>query len=654
MRTDTQLPEFRFPATWPTLLAVGLLTSLVWLVFHPVVRFEFVQLDVPEQLIENPHVHGLTVENLGHVFTSRCAKSYYPLRSLSFALDYEIWGLNPGGFKLTNYLIHLANVLLVFWLIRRLFRHPAAAETPARKWWDASVAAFAAGVFGLHPLVVEPVAWVSGREELLMTLGALGCFHFHLTARNLQLRNAKATGVLACHVGTTLCCVAACLSNAVGAVIPLLITAWDLLTLARPKLLRIVYSTGALWLIAVATIVVKKLGEVGDTAGAPAIFSPAWLTMVLNIFWLNLKTLLWPTRLAVHYAWPSPDGFLDLEVILGGISLVLGCVVLWVLWRRKLTLALFGLCWFGLALGPVGGIIAHHICRADRFLYLPLVGLAVALALGLRRFGNFVKGPLSAGGAAAAGALVLFGAAWLSAAQLQTWRNSVSMWENAVRVDPNNSFAHSCLADDLAAAKQFQRAILHYEKAMRLPPALPDTLADFAWVLATCDDPDLRDDSRALQLAERACTATEWKDRKIVQKYARVHCGIAEHLAEQGEIERAVRHYTISTEADPQFDVPLFNMALIFLTSTDERFRRPDLAVQLAEQGCRLTPPPDAQRLGVLAVAYSQAKRFDEAIATVQQAIERARMASDFQMAEGLQHQLDLYRNRKSFVPELD
>ena len=654
MRTDTQLPELHIPATWPTLLGVGLLASLVWLVFHPVVGFEFVQLDVPEQLIQNNHVHGLTAENLGHVFTSRSAKSYYPVRSLTFAVDYQIWGLNAGGFKLTNYLIHLANVLLVFWLILRLFRHPAAAGTPARTWWDASVAAFAAGIFALHPLVVEPVAWVSGREELLMTLGALGSIHFHLTARSLQRRGARATSVLACHAGTTLSCAAACLSNAVGAVIPLLITAWDLLTPDRPKLRRIFYWTAPLWVIAVATIVIKKLGEVGNTAGAPAMLSPAWLMMVLNIFWLNLNTLLWPTRLAVHYAWPSPDSFLDTDVILGGIALGLACVVLWGLWRRKLILFLLGLSWFGLALGPTCGIIAHHICRADRFLYLPLVGLAVALGVGLRPLGKFLKGPLSAGGAAAAGALVLVWAAWLSTAQLQTWQNSLSLWENALRVDPDNSFAHSCFADNLAVAKQFQRSILHYEKALRMSPVQPDTLADFAWLLATCDDPQLRDYGRALQLAEWACTATEWKNQEILQKYAKVHCAFAEHLAARGDTESAVIHYMESMEADPELDVPLFNLALIFLTSTDERFRRPDLAVQLAERGCHLTATPDAQRLGILAAAYSQTKRFDQAIATVQQAIERARMAGDLQMADGLHYQLDLYRNRTPFQPQLE
>ena len=654
MRTETELPQPSRPSGRPTLAAAGLLAVLAGLVFYPMVGFEFVDLDVPEQVIENDYVHGLTVENLGHIFTSRCTKSYYPVRTLTFAVDHQIWGLNPAGFKLTNGLIHLVNVLLVFWLILRLFRHSAASETSARTWWDASVAAFGAGIFAVHPAVVEPVAWVSGREELLMTLGALGSIHFHLTARNLESRGARATSRLACHAGTTLCCAAACLSNAVGAVIPLLITAWDLLTLGRPKLRRIVYSTAPLWGIAIATIVIKKLGDVGDTAAAPTIFSPMWLMLVLNIFWLNLKTFLWPTELAVHYAWPVPDSFLDTEVILGGISLAAACIVLWSLWRRKQILLLFGLCWFGLALGPVSAVIPHHICRADRFLYLPLVGLAVALGVGLRPLRDSLNGPLFARGLAAVGALLLLGAAWLSAAQLRTWQNNLSLWENALGLNPDNPFAHSCLARNLAARKHFRRSILHYEEALRISPVQADTLADFAWVLATCDDPGLRDYVRAVQLAEWACTATEWKNREILQKYAKVHCSFAQHLAAGGEIERAVGHYMMSIDADPESDVPLFNLALIFVTSTDEQFRRPGLAVQLAERGCRLTVPPDAQRLGILAMAYSQENRFNEAVVVVGQAIQIARNAGDLQMVDELECQLGFYRNRVAFGPHVD
>ena len=98
---------------------------LVLVAFFPLFGFEFIELDAPNQVIENPHIRAITWQNLKHIFTSRSITSYYPIRTLTYAIDYRIWGLHPGGFKLTNGLIHLGNVLLVFWLLLRLLRHPA-------------------------------------------------------------------------------------------------------------------------------------------------------------------------------------------------------------------------------------------------------------------------------------------------------------------------------------------------------------------------------------------------------------------------------------------------------------------------------------------------------------------------------------------------
>ena len=89
------------------LLAAIALACLIVAVFFPVVGFEFVDYDVPTQVINNPYIRGLTSENLRHIFTSPCVTSYYPVRTLSYALDYQLWGLNAGGFKLTNGLIPL-------------------------------------------------------------------------------------------------------------------------------------------------------------------------------------------------------------------------------------------------------------------------------------------------------------------------------------------------------------------------------------------------------------------------------------------------------------------------------------------------------------------------------------------------------------------
>ena len=220
----------------PKLFALCALAYLVCVVFFPVVTFEFIESDVSNHVVHNPYIRGLTAENLWHIFTSRCLTSYYPVRTLTYAADYQVWGLDPTGFKLTNGLIHLAIVLLALWLVLRLFDHPISMVRSPGRYWDLAVATFSAGIFAVHPVVVEPVTWVAGREELLMTLGALGCIHFHLTARRLSDEGGKPRRATACWVAAAVCCAAACLSNAVAAVIPLLIVACDLLTLIEATL----------------------------------------------------------------------------------------------------------------------------------------------------------------------------------------------------------------------------------------------------------------------------------------------------------------------------------------------------------------------------------------------------------------------------------
>ena len=148
-------------APWPMILAAAALVCMVCMVVWPIVGFECVDLDVDQQVVNNPHIRGLTVDNLMHIFTSRCVLSYYPVRTLTFAVNYQFWGLNPAGFKLTNGLIHLANVLLVFWLVLRLLDHPASTGRTLGMGWDLCAATFSAGVFAMHPVVVEPTGGIA-------------------------------------------------------------------------------------------------------------------------------------------------------------------------------------------------------------------------------------------------------------------------------------------------------------------------------------------------------------------------------------------------------------------------------------------------------------------------------------------------------------
>ena len=638
---------------WPTFLAAAASIYLVSVVFWPILGFEFVDLDVDQQVTHNPHIRGLTAENLKHIFTSRCVLSYYPVRTLSFALDHQLWGLNPGGFKLTNGLIHLSNVLLVFWLILRLSDHPISTERSAGGYWDLAVATFSAGVFAVHPVVVEPVTWVAGREELLMTLGALGCIHFHLTARRLSEMGGKTSRATACFLASAVCCAAACLSNAVAAVIPLLIVACDLLTLTGPKSWKIFRGTFALWVIGAATIAIKLSHKATWSLspfnlkvieGESGMISTERLMLIPNLYWLNLKTLVWPTNLTVHRMPLRPDGPLDAGVILGAIAIVLTCVLLWALRRRKLVL--LGLVWFGLALAPVSQIMPHHMHQADRFLYLPMVGLAVAIGIGLRPLGNALKGRGQLAGVLAVGIACLFLLVKFSAVQVQTWRDRLSMWEHCVSLQPDNAVAHDALGFILRERGEFGRAMYHYDRAMELDEDDPEALSALALHYATCEDDQLRDYDLALRLARQACELTEWRNRSYVRRLATVYRNLADSLAAGGMAERAVENYKHAIRTDPTYDLPFYNLALLLATCEDQRIRDPQAALRVAQKGRELTEHTDARHLRALAGVYGGAGRFEEAISAIEEAISLAEDAGNSKLATDLRQGLKLLRDQ--------
>jgi len=631
-------------ARWPILLAGIALASLVALVFWPILGFDFVDHDVYQQVIVNPYIRGLTGDNLKHIFTSRCFTSYYPIRSLTFAVDYQFWGLNPVGFKLTNGLIHLANVLLLFWLVLRLLRHRAADERPLKTSWDVCVATLSAAIFAVHPVVVEPVAWVAGREELLMTLGALACFHFHLTARRLGERDARTLLAVACHVCAALSCAVACLSNAVAAVIPLLIVAADVIVLTGPKVWRILYGTSALWAIGVATVVIKRVGPEGDPVGEVSMLSTERLMLVLNVYWLNFKTLVWPAELTLSYDVVSPESFLDLEVVLGAIVICLTCATLWALRHRQLIL--FGMVWFVLALGPTSQIIPHHIHRADRFLYLPLAGLALVVAAGLRPLGTPLKARLASTGAIAVGAATLILVGTCSIRQVWTWQSDVSVWEHCVNLTPNNNMARWSLAEAYAREGLLDQAMPHFQMLLRSDPNDLIVLSSYAFHLATNGDKRLRNYALASELAERGCELTNWENPDQVRLLAKVYNNLAADRAETEDYDQAIEYFKKAIRTDASYATPVFNLALLLATCRDEKFRRVDEAVKLAEQACRLVGQPNVDRLMFLAEVYAEAERFDDAFRTAEKAVRLAQAAGNWQLASELRLQLKVFGDR--------
>jgi tetratricopeptide (TPR) repeat protein len=478
-----------------------------------------------------------------------------------------------------------------------------------------------------------------------MVLGALGCLHFHLTARRLAEQGASARKVSAFHVGAALACAVACLSNAVAAVIPLLITAWDLLMLRPLRSRSIISGTSALWLIGAATIAIKKLGNSTDpNVQELGVFTVERLMVVLNVYWLNLHTLFWPSGLTVDYWNVAPASFAEPGVMLGAAALLATCLALWRFRRQKRLL--FGLLWFGLALAPTAQIMPHHLDRADRFLYLPLVGLVVAGAFCLRALGNALPRRGGAIAVTAAGTLCLLLVARRAAVQVQTWRDSIAVWQHCVDVIPTNAFAHRCLAECLSDDGRFPEAFSHYLESLRIDPNNPETLDNLANRLSTCRQHEFRDYPQAIRLATEACRLTEGKEPSLVRTLAVAHMNYATALKGEARFEPAIENYGKAIETDPEYEVPLFNLATLLAGCPDERFRRPDEAVELAVRACSLRGDPEPVQWAILADVYARTGRLKEAAATTEKAVRKAQAGGDQEMARQLQIRLQGYRDQ--------
>ena len=621
-------------------LAAGLLVVLVAVVFYPVLGFEFVDFDTYEQVTFNPNIRGLSWDNVKYILTSRCITSYYPFRTLSYALNYELFGLNAGGFKLVNVLIHLTNAMLVFWLARRLLSAPGTDRSSDNSGWDVALAFVAGAVFAVHPVVVEPVVWIPGREELLMTLGALGAIHFHIGARRISESGGSRQAVLACHLGAVMCCAAACLSNAVAAIIPALAATWDLLTLRQRRWTRMALGTAPMWGIAVATFVTKTCGEPEPIVSLVHMTVQGRIMIGLSALWLNMKSLVWPDNLCLYYDWIYPSGCLDHRVLLGTALLLLGLVGLW--WLRRRPFILFGYVWFGLTLAPTLQLISHHIHRADRFLYLPIAGLFVAAALILRLVIRQTGHRAVRIGIALSLVAVVIALAVRSSYQVPIWRTSLGVWQHCLALNPNNARAHDVVGDHFHRRDEISKAIEHYETVLRLRPYAVETLETYGHGLSSWD-PEYRDYGRAVELVKRAFEVTRGRSDMIRTNLANLHAKYAYYLQEQGEYSRALREYEDCLKVDGTYGEAAFNLALLLATCPDARLRDPERAVEVAEMAQSVSPVSDLNHYLILAEVYAQVGRYGAALIATSSAMDLARQQGDEAVSANLQKQMMTY-----------
>jgi len=461
-----------FGASYPTacgradlLILVGL-AAMTLAIYAQVIGHQFITLDDLGYIKENPMVNrGVTLAGLAWAFTTFHVTNWHPLTWISHMIDCQLFGLNAGRHLLVNALFHVANTLLVFWFLLR---------TTHARWPSALVAA----LFALHPLHVESVAWASERKDTLSTF-------FGLLSLIAYVRYAKAPST-GRYVWTAIMLALGLLAKPMLVTWPFLMLLLDYWPLRRIDLLSRKEVATKLWpllreklplfaLVAASALVTflaqSHGGAVRTFAAAPVALR---LSNALVSYAKYLLLTFWPHNLAVYYPL-APMGIPAWQII-GAAFLLIGITVFCISQPRKFSgYLIVGWLWFLGTLVPVIGLVqVGGQTMADRYFYIPSIGLFVALVFGLADIAKSWRVAPSLSAGIAGGVLLLL--ATLTNAQIKLWRNSFTLLEHTLAVTPPNLLIEYSLGFAMGASGRYDEAAAHFERVLHINPNFYDGL----------------------------------------------------------------------------------------------------------------------------------------------------------------------------------
>ena len=423
------------------------------------VHFDFVTYDDPDYVTANPHVQaGLTFAGAAWAFTTGFAGNWFPLTWLSHMLDCQLFGLDSGWHHFTNVLLHALSAVLLFAALKKM--------TDAR--WKSALVAL---LFAIHPLRAESVAWVAERKDVLSGL------FWMLTLLSYAAYAARG-GRVRYLLTLALFCLGL-MSKPMLVTLPVVLLLLDRWPLARGlKVLEKIPFFLAALAVSVVTFLVHQKAAVVSLDLLPL---DARIENAILSYALYLRDMIWPVDLAVFY--PFRRTLLVPAVIAGAILLVLTVLAVRAFPRRPYLTV--GWLWYGIALLPVIGLIQVGAqSRADRYTYLPAIGIAIAAVWGgADLLERWPRPRLAVAGTIVAACIVL------TAIQVSYWRDSVTLYRHAIAVDPDNYLAHFNLASVEEERGERPEAIADLREAVRVRPKFATAHAELGQLLARVGQP---------------------------------------------------------------------------------------------------------------------------------------------------------------------
>jgi tetratricopeptide (TPR) repeat protein len=591
---------------------------ITWAVFGQTIGHQFVNYDDPLYVLENPHVNaGLSWRSAGWAFTHVHSQNWHPLTTISHMLDVQLFGLEPGRHHLINVLLHTLAAVLLFLVL---------AQMTGNIW----ASAFVAAVFAIHPLRVESVAWIAERKDVLSGV----FFMLTLWIYVRYVRQSTVGRYLAMAV------VFACglMSKPMLVTTPVVLLLLDYWPLGRFKdgkssLGRLILEKLPLFALAVASAVATALAQ-NFALGSPEYLPIKWrITNAVVTYVDYIGQMFWPVDLIPFYL--HPEGRLAIWRIVGAAVALLAISAIAFVRRRKNPYLIVGWLWYLVMLVPVIGVIQVGLQgRADRYTYLPQIGLYMALAWRIRDFTlswrrrEIILAP--------AALLVVGILSVLSWKQTAHWHDTESLWSYTLGVTSDSDVAHVGLAGILAVKGRTDEAIEHYRRAIEMRSGNAGAQDGLARLLAEQHKVD-----EAVE---------HWKKALEIQPdNLRASNSLALMYVHRGDFAHAVAQWQNTLTFDPDDADAANNLAWLLATTTDPDLRNPGKALELANRAAQLTQGNNPAVLRTLAVVYSENRRFNEAITTAERALRLAEANGNTTLVADLQRCLGIFKEGKSW-----
>ena len=522
-------------------LCAGLITLLSCAVYLNSLAGEFVWDDVA-QVRENPFITDLG--NLPHFFSVNLGKYtafpgfspyYRPLFLVSYALDYRIWGLNPFGYHLTNIFLHSLCSLLVYAITVRILE-------------DATAAFMAGAIFAVHPIHAEAVAWIAGRADLLAAFFAFASFYFYVTFSDSGNKWRLAFSLLACALSF--------LSKEAAISLPLLIVAYAFVGREHRQKTEPAILWPVLFIVIAGLYFVLRTLVMGAVVlghpDAPAInIGRVYPTIKALVEYLRLFLL--PVGLKVLYFVPIRASISIPEIVLSASVVCLLSMALLIAYSRDGKL-FFGLLWFFISIAPVLGA-AGLVLMADRYLYIPSLGLCLASGVLLSRLSKLAIATRY-NRTIIITLLVLFFST--TARRNTVWKNEFVYFKQAVEDAPTFAMSRNNLGKWYLDNKMHQQAVALFKKAVELDPS-------YSFALVNLGNAYLQ-----INQYEDAIAAFR-KSISTSPRFAEAYYNLGNAYRETARIEEAVKQWEITLALKPEHSEANNNLGNVYLLQGDYR-----------------------------------------------------------------------------------